>query len=556
MITPDQLGALINYLIQQLIVTIEKTDINKDDKRLLLGIDDMFKELNIAISDHIPQSLYMQYKQGIANVEDELKGLGISIKVGNTDDVMRSSKHNEAIVNIITDTMADLRAATRTAKDNANMNLNKALDDVRTEIANGLITGATTKQISKRVAEKFADENMTAFVTKDGKHLPLDFYAKTVTRTKMTTAYNHGTLNRYEDRKVKHVMVTGNVPTCGECARYRGIVFATSRGDEFPYIDLHRKFPLHPNCQCNFRPWIKKFKSKHEIDKAKRNAENFNPNKDNRSAKEKNKYDNEQKAKAKARKERLSYNRMVSKLGNKGPKSFKEYQKAKKDNKELYHKWVASMKGIEKTVKEREDKEVVKPVNVGKISVGKPTSDKKDVVGYSKDIFDNASEQDREDFKRYTEDDYSIINEHLRDKRAGKQSIAESHEELKPLIDAADRMQRFMDKAAIPEDITTYRGITEKEVDAIIDNADIINGVHIGRLESFKSTSLDESVGLNFSESGWLVKYDIKEGASALSLNSVSSLEDEEQEVLLNNGLQYMITDYDEDMRIITLAIH
>lgn len=42
----------------------------------------------------------------------------------------------------------------------------------------------TTKQITQRVGEKFGKRGMAAFVTKDGKHLPVDFYAKTVTRTK------------------------------------------------------------------------------------------------------------------------------------------------------------------------------------------------------------------------------------------------------------------------------------------------------------------------------------------------------------------------------------
>lgn len=559
MITPEQLGALINYLVQQLTLTIEKTDIKKEDKRLLLGIDEMFKELNIAISDHIPQTLYERYKEGVSNVEDELKGLGISIQNGITDEVMRSPKHNEAIINIVSDTMTDLRAATRTAKNSTTKNLNKAIDDVRAEIANGMISGATTKQISKLVAERFADENMTAFVTKDGKHLPLDFYAKTVTRTKMTTAYNHGTLNRYEDRKVKHVQIVGNIPTCAECARYRGIVFSTSRGDDFPYINLHRKFPLHPNCQCTFRPWIKRFKSDNEVSKMKERAKNFNPNEDNRTAKEKNKYDSEQRAKAKARQERLSYNRMASKLGSKGPKSYKEYINAKKNNKELYHKWTAAMKGIEKSVKRQEEKRIDKPVNVGNVSVGGSTgsvSNKKDVEGYSADIFNNASEQDREDFQRYTEDDYSIINEHLRDKKQGKTSIAESHEELKPLIEASDRMQRLLDSAAIPEDITTYRGVTESEFDDIVNNSRLVDNVNVGRLDSFKSTSQDESTAINFSDGGWIVKYNIKQGASALSLSSVSSLGDEEKEVLINNDIQYIIEDLDEDMRIITLAIY
>ena len=116
---------------------------------------------------------------------------------------------------------------------------------------------------------------MTAFVTKDGKHLPLDFYANTVVKTKIQTATNHAHLNRYADLEVGYVTVTGNVPTCHECARYRDIVFSTKPGDpDFPYINLFTTFPKHPHCSCNFKPYIKKFKSDEQLQKIKTEQNN------------------------------------------------------------------------------------------------------------------------------------------------------------------------------------------------------------------------------------------------------------------------------------------
>lgn len=351
MLTPTQVENLIRFLINEIIKLIEETDVELDanKQRLLLGIDELFNDLDIGLADHIPETLFRQYIKGIEQAENDLEGLGISVGINaNTDanKLVKAPLHKEAITNIVTDTMTDLAAATRTAKVYTNKNVDKAINDVKTELANGMISGMNTKTISKRVAQKFADQNMTAFVTVDGKHLPLDFYAKTVTRTKMRTATNHGTLNRFKDRKVKHVYVAGNVPTCAECARYRGIVFATERDDTFPYINLHTTFPLHPNCECNFRPWIMKFKSKQEIDQAKDKAKTFNPNVDPRTQKERDKYSNEQKRKQQARRKQMTYNKIKLKLGKEGPQSYAEYTNAFNNNKPLYHTWVAKMKKI------------------------------------------------------------------------------------------------------------------------------------------------------------------------------------------------------------------
>ena len=198
----------------------------------------------------------------------------------------------------------------------------------------------TTKQITQHVGEKFGKRGMTAFVTKDGKHLPVDFYAKTVTRTKLQQAENHGHLNRYSERKVKHVEVTGNIPTCGQCAAYRGIVFVTEPGDKFPHVDLHRLFQLQPNCQCNFRPYVVKFKSDEDIQQTLDKSHMFDPDKDTRTVNEATKYNRTQKAKAAARKKRHSFNKMQSKLGKDGPQSFKEYKNA---SKKQYHEWIAKI---------------------------------------------------------------------------------------------------------------------------------------------------------------------------------------------------------------------
>nr|WP_326035001.1 phage minor capsid protein [Staphylococcus xylosus] len=316
---------------------------NVEIKYLYNQLNLLYKELGTTMADHLPATIINSYLKGLKQAEQLLEraGMGgIAMSTGGLQDLMQAPLHMESISNILSDTLTDLSAAFRTAEQYGHKNLDQAIYNVRNEIANGLITGMTTKQITQRVGEKFGKRGMTAFVTKDGKHLPVDFYAKTVTRSKLQQAENHGHLNRYQERKVKHIEVTGNIPTCGQCAAYRGIVFATEPGDKFPYVDLYRLFPLHPNCQCNFRPYVVKFKSHEDIQQALDKSRMFDPDKDTRTVNEAKKYNATQKAKAAARKKRHSFNKMQSKLGKDGPQSFKEYKNA---SKKQYHEWIAKI---------------------------------------------------------------------------------------------------------------------------------------------------------------------------------------------------------------------
>lgn len=346
-LSQEQIGKIIDYAYNQARTLVSRSDVNIEDDEeinyLYSQLNLLYKELSNFMTEQLPASIYTTYVSGLKEAEQLLERAGMSgiaLGTGGIQEVVKVPLHIESISNIVSDTMGDLAAAFRTAEVYGHKNLDQAIYDVRNEIANGLITGMTTKQITQRVGEKFGQRGMTAFVTKDGKHLPLDFYAKTITRTKLQKAENHGHLNRYKERKVKLIEVTGNIPTCAECAAYRGIVFATEPGDQFPYVDLHRLFPLHPNCQCNFRPYMVSFKSDEDVKQALEKARAFNPDADTRTVNEAKKYNAKQKAKAAARNKRLIFNKLKSKLGKDGPQSFKEYQNA---SKKQYHDWIAQM---------------------------------------------------------------------------------------------------------------------------------------------------------------------------------------------------------------------
>ena len=530
MLTPTQVENLIRFLVNEIVKLIEGTDIELDanKQRLLLGIDELFHDLDIGLANHIPETLLKRYLEGVQQAEKDLEGFGMSVgKNADTDPnkLVRAPQHKEAITNIVTDTMTDLAAATRTAKVYANKNVDKAISDVENELAAGMINGMDTKSISKRVAQKFADQNMTAFVTVDGKHLPLDFYAKTVTRTKMRTANNHGTLNRYKDRKVKHIYVAGNIPTCGECARYRGIVFATERGDTFPYINLYTTFPLHPNCECNFRPWIMKFKSKQEIDQAKDKAKTFNPDVDPRTQKERDKYKDEQKRRQLARRKQMSYNKMKSRLGKEGPQSYAEYTNAFKNNKPLYHTWVAKMKD--------------KNLKTNKLS--KEQND--DIINSQEKLIQELTRHTMEwekklntdeilDIAGYALNDYKLINKYLDGKEMG---IGQKHS---PILESKIKnISNALSKYKFDKPITVYRGINKDEYHDLKDN-NILK-----MFKTFKSTSIAEDIAHEFKEDhryGCMVVMHVPPYANGGFIAPIVDLADE-KEYLINLGTEYKI---------------
>ncbi|EJX17472.1 hypothetical protein SOJ_17610 [Staphylococcus sp. OJ82] len=350
-LTPEQVKKLSQFLQNQIKELVSGVNIesDKDTQRMYMAIEKLFDNIGSSVQQEVPQTIYEQYANGLSNAQQQLIDVGLITSNGafNVQNaIAQEFVHTDAITSIVTDTMQDLASAFRTAKQYSKKNVDVAVKDVQEEIAKGLMVGMTNKQMSQRVARKFGEQGMTSFVTVDGKHLPLDFYAETVVRTKTQTAYNHSHLNRYAEDDIKHVTVTGNIPTCGECVRYRGHVFATERGDQFPYINLYTTFPKHPNCQCNFRPYIIDFKSDDEVKRDLEHSKTFDESTDNRTQAEKERYNTDQKAKAKARRNSLSYNKMRNRLGSDGPQTFQEYLQVKTNDKPKYHEWVAQMKKV------------------------------------------------------------------------------------------------------------------------------------------------------------------------------------------------------------------
>ena len=562
-ITEQQINDVIDYANEQVKTIVAQTDIENDKQvqRMYLAIDQLYKELNTMASRQIPSTLFNSYIQGLATAEQLLQQLGIGavLDAKGLVKIAQAPMHVEAIANIVSDTLDDLASAFRTAEQYSFKHLDQAIADVKTELANGYITGMTTKQITQRVGKKFGEKGMTAFVTKDGKHLPLDFYAKVVTRTKIQTAENHGHLNRYYERDVKYVYVTGNMPTCGYCARYRGIVFATSRKDpDFPYINLHQTFPVHPNCRCTFRPWIRKFKSDSEVEREKQNAKQFDINQfdDPRDHEERRKYKANQKAKQKARKKRLTFNRMQRVLGKDGPQSYNEFANASKLQ---YHSWVAQMKNMYNPHKQYEpptpddsnaDKWYNNDTENESDTNQMDKSKEKRLQDYAlNDWQPSLSKPEAIAITEYTKDEnYLMINRYL---RGVTDKISDKQKQMISLVESG------LNKFDFNERLTAYRGVDKDEYEFISSHNELIDFV------DFKSSSLDNDIAQLFSEmqnddTHYVVKFDITPNASGAYIKDISTISNE-HEFLLNKGQKYRIIeekpDEKDDIKMITIEV-
>lgn len=538
-LTQEQLDAIVRYATEQITQVIEETNIydEKNTQRMYLAIQQIYDELGAVSTEQIPEMLQSAYVDGLQHAIEQLGRLGIGMLMSNETigDITQAPLHVEAISNIISDTLSDLKAAYRTANNYSIKHVQNAIDDVKQEIANGMIVGMTDKQIAQRVGNKFSEKGMTAFVTKDGKHLPLDFYANTVVKTKIQTATNHAHLNRYADLEVGYVTVTGNVPTCHECARYRDIVFSTKPGDpDFPYINLFTTFPKHPHCSCNFKPYIKKFKSDEQLQKDKDRAKQFDPSKDPRTENEKKRYDAEQKAKQKARRKRLAFNRMQTKLGKDGPQSFNEFKKASKWQ---YHKWVAQMNKFKVGKSTLNDNKDV-TIN-SKEDNGSKENMEKELYNYSSTVWDKQlSQNEKQSINAYTTNVGKLIN----------LALLNDDDILPEIQEHIDNIQSAINKFDLQNDLLAFRGLSKLEFDMI----DVGEQITKSFLQ-FKSTTLSNDVAKDFSsmsaiDSGqdpfdnrrYGLIVNVLKGANGAYIKHLSDAPNE-NEFLLNKGVSYKV---------------
>ncbi|MCP3026612.1 phage minor capsid protein [Halobacillus sp. A5] len=350
----DELLKYISNVVQDIIQKVaEAEELEKEDKAqaLIEQIGSILDQFGVELEEIIPELAILNYFGGVDEATEWLNESGIEVEKtlaltseGQVAKAFQRPIHMEALEEVVEETLLDFKAALRTAKNNSKVSINDALNSVKADIAEGLIRGNHNKVLSKKVMDSFSKNGLTSFTTVDGKKLPLDFYASTITKTKMRQASVKGSTNRYQENDVGLVIIQGTTPTCHICKKYQGMVVSLTGDHEgFPSTDDVPLPPYHPNCEDSARPYVIDYKSDEEVQAVKEKWANFNPEKDTRTPAQKKAYDKEQNIRRKANEEKKQFARYQMALGAEAPKTLGAFRRMKRQNspkfQELQHQY-------------------------------------------------------------------------------------------------------------------------------------------------------------------------------------------------------------------------
>ncbi len=357
-----QLLEVIGAMQIEILTILHNTNLANDKtaQRALLTIDKMFDRLNVAVEEVIPKESLHAYFNGVDEATDLLNKSGINPTGGLAASVSSSGQvrsafnnhvHMEAIAEITDNTMLDLKAAIRTARRNTSGSIEAALSAVKQDLASGVIQGNPRRIITRKVAESFTKEGMTSFVTIDGKKLPLDFYSETVTRTNLKMAHTKGAGERYRENGMDLFKVTGNTPTCHQCAPLRGIVFTLNpERTDYTYLDP-KDIIRHPNCNCSMSVWVEEYKTDAEIKKAQQESKAFDPDKDTRSRSQQESYERQQRLNRINNYEKKRYADIKGLLGDDAPANLGAFKRMKRANTDNYQMLIQDYQDALKSIK-------------------------------------------------------------------------------------------------------------------------------------------------------------------------------------------------------------
>lgn len=339
---PEEIQPIVQLIKEEILNNIHEVDLMSENerRRFFIIIEQTLDEFGLEASEMLSAEVSETYAMELILAQRLTKSLGIEFK-----DSLSTLVHTEALNNMLMDSMLDMQSAIRTAKMTSINAIDTALDQVRNDIASGIMLGSSRDKIVKRVADSFDRNGLKAFYTIDGKALPLDFYSETITRTKISSARSTAHANHYESASNEHYEIIGGYDTCGECASYRDIIFTmTGDDDRFTYLDPRRALPFHPNCKCVIKPVVISMLNVSEIEREAIKSKQFDPSIDKRTKKQREAYENDQKAKVKARNELKQYHRMVAVLGEDAPKTLGAYRRMKRGNTKGYRDAIKKMR--------------------------------------------------------------------------------------------------------------------------------------------------------------------------------------------------------------------
>ncbi|MGW7932829.1 phage minor capsid protein [Staphylococcus xylosus] len=341
----DQVKGMIQLLQSEIDKLLSTSDVldKIEREKMFRNIESLMRQMELEVIDLVETHIAIEYEKAVADMRETLELQKISTFESN----LNSQVHKEALATITSDTMSDLEAAFRTAVFYMGKTISDTISEINEDISKGVLYGENRKKIIARVHKAFEKEGMTSFVTIDNRRLPLDFYAETVTRTKLSQARVQGSINTYLSTGNDLVEVFGNTDTCAECAAYQGTVFSiTGKDSRFKKLDVREVIPVHPNCRCGVKPYILDFKSSNEVQKAVSKSKRFRVGLDPRTQEERDRYEKAQARKRKENVEKKEYRVIKSVLKDEAPKSLGAYRRMKRMNTTGYKKIKEELRGL------------------------------------------------------------------------------------------------------------------------------------------------------------------------------------------------------------------
>ncbi|MEK4303611.1 phage minor capsid protein [Oceanobacillus sp. FSL K6-0251] len=325
----EQLLKYVREISTNILGRIAIADLTKEKgaEKLLGEIGHILDQYSLQVDEVLPEAVLNHYFGGVDEATKALKDIGSKPKP------ISRVIHQNAVEEIMDDTLIDMQAAIRTAKASAISTVTNATESVQGDIAKGLITGEPRKVIQQHVAKSFEAEGLTAFITSDGKKLPLDFYAMTVTRSKMRHASVQGNVQRYKENEQDLVQIIENDDSCAVCANHnRLVVSLTGETEGFPTIDEIELPPYHPNCRGTISPYAIDFKSSKEVEQAIARNDEYEEGEDPRTEEQKKAYEKEQEARRRANEEKKQYARWKGVMGDDAPKNLGAFRSMKRQD--------------------------------------------------------------------------------------------------------------------------------------------------------------------------------------------------------------------------------
>lgn len=344
----QQLDKYLLDVVKEILGTIQATDLTKagTETVVLKKINNILTQFGRTIQDVLPREIVLKYFGGVDDATRAAiaAGAGIPATFALTPDGLISSKfrrviHVKAVERLIDDAMLDIARAISTTRNSSAAAIATTVEKVRADMVKGMIVGDPQRVMQGKVMKTFLDEGLTAFrvIDKNGRarNLPLNFYAQTVTRSKVREATVQGSAMRYREIGQDLVKVHGNADSCGVCSPYVGMVFSLD-GRTPGFVAATRLPPFHPSCRCGISSFDAGLSTPEELQEAYEMSEDFNPNKDKRSAADKKHYEDEQAGRRRANAELKQFARYQAALGAEAPKTLGAFRRMKRADTEQY----------------------------------------------------------------------------------------------------------------------------------------------------------------------------------------------------------------------------